>query len=433
MVHASLERVYDDDWKCRLVRRPNEIIEKPTEASRTSEEDLRRLRISFGNTYRPIPRYLLHNWNTYREDEFVRHEDTLRSANGYYYTKEEVALFKEKSHNHCPIYGSCDKCFRAGPVGKFCDCCGFDHGYAVLRLTECLYDPQHSGILDSLFVANYLRRGCEQAIAVQLHTRVYAPYENIMPYTIHLAANTEYTRRQSNREHLPMTRTIFAQTLWAQLIGVHDPTIARIPIPSMPTQPVIGSFERFAFDEARARHRVLLGTPFNIPSCVPDRIMGADKDLFDFVERSSITAGLQQGPMLSRTRKRLIRENIERYRLMLIHNCSHAESWVHFYELHTPPTPDTRTQSTRSTANWGHSIMSTHNDDWGHGTTSDWGDPVTSDTTDNWTRASIPKNPQLDHDSRRRCRSFSPSPSRHDPRVPLSDEDTKPPAAKRSK
>ena len=58
-----------------------------------------------------------------QEGQDIKDEDVIRAKNGLVFTEEEVEQFRQRSHARCPTYGSCEYCYKAGPVGLKCDDC----------------------------------------------------------------------------------------------------------------------------------------------------------------------------------------------------------------------------------------------------------------------------------------------------------------------
>ena len=58
-----------------------------------------------------------------QEGKDIRDEDVARAENGLLFTEQEVDRFRLRSNARCPTYGSCEYCYKAGPVGLKCEDC----------------------------------------------------------------------------------------------------------------------------------------------------------------------------------------------------------------------------------------------------------------------------------------------------------------------
>ena len=181
--------------------------------------------------------YLLVNYQSYQPDEFVRPEDELRAANGYYYTKAEVKRFCEKTQDHCPVYGSCTLCLRSGPIGKRCDECNSDDaGFTCYMLHYgSAHDPEHSLIIDSCYLAEYLDRGHEKALGRRRFNWIRTPMRTINFSYIDLEADLTYSRRKSSGNTPSVTRQVFKFTLRENLDGSTVQRLTHRPPSSDPT------------------------------------------------------------------------------------------------------------------------------------------------------------------------------------------------------
>jgi hypothetical protein len=56
------------------------------------------------------------NYTPDQEGKEIRQEDVVRLMNRKITTMKEVAKWKEISRSRAPTYGSCEYCFRSGPL-----------------------------------------------------------------------------------------------------------------------------------------------------------------------------------------------------------------------------------------------------------------------------------------------------------------------------
>jgi hypothetical protein len=76
------------------------------------------------------------NYTPYQEGKEIRQEDVVRPMNRKITTTKEVAKWKEISRSRAPTYGSCEYCFRNGPLGKRCNQCNNGEYEAILLLVK---------------------------------------------------------------------------------------------------------------------------------------------------------------------------------------------------------------------------------------------------------------------------------------------------------
>jgi hypothetical protein len=107
------------------------------------------------------PRYIVRDYTTKYPADYegdIWHEDVVRPSNHKWQKRDdsEANDFNLKSEARCPTYGSCEFCFRSGPVGKLCIDCGddkFEGKYKVALYQNC--------VIDSVTLAEVLEKGHE--------------------------------------------------------------------------------------------------------------------------------------------------------------------------------------------------------------------------------------------------------------------------------
>jgi hypothetical protein len=67
------------------------------------------------------PEIINKNYTPDQEGQEIRQEDVVRPLNHKITTMKEVANWKEIGRSPAPTYGSCEYCFRSGPLGKRCN------------------------------------------------------------------------------------------------------------------------------------------------------------------------------------------------------------------------------------------------------------------------------------------------------------------------
>jgi hypothetical protein len=83
------------------------------------------------------PEIINMNYTPDQEGKEIRQEDVVRPMkNGKITTMKEVVKWKEISRSRAPTYGSCEYCFRSGPLGKRCNRCDNGEDEAILLLLE---------------------------------------------------------------------------------------------------------------------------------------------------------------------------------------------------------------------------------------------------------------------------------------------------------
>jgi hypothetical protein len=101
------------------------------------------------------------NYTPDQEGKEIRQEDVVRPMNRKIMTMKDVAKWEEISRSRAPTYGSCEYCFRSGPLGKRCNCC--DNGkYEVILL---LVKGGAIAMLDSITVSKIMGQGHKVCLA----------------------------------------------------------------------------------------------------------------------------------------------------------------------------------------------------------------------------------------------------------------------------
>jgi hypothetical protein len=98
----------------------------------------------------------------------IRDEDVVRPPN-HKWTKTNND-WKLKTTARCPTYGSCEYCFRSGPVGKRC----IDYGHGDIQATYKVA-VMDGYIMDSITLAEIAEKGHEQARADRMYQWLKTP------------------------------------------------------------------------------------------------------------------------------------------------------------------------------------------------------------------------------------------------------------------
>ncbi len=143
------------------------------------------------------PQRMLVTYTDDQKGQDIREEDVVRPFNhvwsGKYSHNDDD--WGAKSKAECPTYGSCQHCYRSGPVGMFC----YEHREETPKLTQYMivrvYHHLHGFIiLDSINIAEMLGVGHETAKA----DRTYAwlpgrhPVRNFDPELLEIRAKQMY-------------------------------------------------------------------------------------------------------------------------------------------------------------------------------------------------------------------------------------------------
>ncbi len=121
--------------------------------------------------YLPTPRRIVVGYTNDQEGQDIRNDDVVRPANRRWTKQDstETHDWKMKSSGHCPTYGSCDHCYKAGPAGKECKC---THGrYKILFYSD--------HVIDSIKVAELIGEELEVAKADRMQAWIRTP---MMPW-----------------------------------------------------------------------------------------------------------------------------------------------------------------------------------------------------------------------------------------------------------
>ena len=100
--------------------------------------------------------------DSYTDEEkggIIKEADVIRAENGRWCARAEVEAFRQKSRMRCPTYGNCCRCWRSGPVAKWCDRCqARDAGFQVVALTWRPFSGTRR-LVDAEFLARFLGQG----------------------------------------------------------------------------------------------------------------------------------------------------------------------------------------------------------------------------------------------------------------------------------
>lgn len=108
------------------------------------------------------PQYILPNYEPSMGSRLLQTDEIVQSANGRFYTVEEVASFPEKSNAWCPTYGNCTRCHTMGPVGQQCNICDNGRHFVVVMTVRTDDDAPNLSILDARHVAKLYKHVGEQ-------------------------------------------------------------------------------------------------------------------------------------------------------------------------------------------------------------------------------------------------------------------------------
>ena len=137
-----------------------------------------------------VDRHIVVNYTSDQEGQEIRHEDVVRPSNHGWCIQggDETRRWKLKSRNTCPTYGSCQYCFKSGPVGKFCNECQqwetSQPGYVILR--------NGNRLLDSITIAEILNVGHETAMADRICKPIMQRIESFSVDRMTIAAEKSY-------------------------------------------------------------------------------------------------------------------------------------------------------------------------------------------------------------------------------------------------
>ena len=82
----------------------------------------------------PTPRIIVRGYKLDHGYRNIDAFDLIRArTNGSWYTTEEMNNWVKKSVARCPTYGTCESCYRAGPMGDTCESCP-NYEFKMIRL-----------------------------------------------------------------------------------------------------------------------------------------------------------------------------------------------------------------------------------------------------------------------------------------------------------
>ena len=76
------------------------------------------------------------NYTPDQQGQEIQQEDVVRPVNHKITMHDETSTWQEISRSRAPTYGSCEGCFRSGPLGKRCNRCNNDEYQAILLLVK---------------------------------------------------------------------------------------------------------------------------------------------------------------------------------------------------------------------------------------------------------------------------------------------------------
>ena len=100
-----------------------------------------------------------------QEGRDIREGDVVRAETGLIFTEEEIGRFRLRSNARCPTYGSCEYCYKAGPVGLKCDDCDGVGMYKVVFAHPHESERFSRRIVDSERLARLFNRSVQVAKA----------------------------------------------------------------------------------------------------------------------------------------------------------------------------------------------------------------------------------------------------------------------------
>ena len=106
------------------------------------------------------PEIINKNYTPDQEGQEIRQEDVVRPMNHKITTKKEPDWI-EISRSRAPTYGSCNCCFRSGPLGKRCNGCNNGEYQANLHMVK----GGAIETLDSITMSEIMGQGHEVCLA----------------------------------------------------------------------------------------------------------------------------------------------------------------------------------------------------------------------------------------------------------------------------
>ena len=106
------------------------------------------------------------NYTADQEGQDIRPNDVVRPINRRYTIKcdNEVKAWQYLSRGRMPTYGNCQRCYKSGPLGKYCNECSTTHkgpGYVIMTYGE--------KILDAITISEILQKNQETAKADRIY------------------------------------------------------------------------------------------------------------------------------------------------------------------------------------------------------------------------------------------------------------------------
>ena len=101
------------------------------------------------------------NYTPDQKGQEIRQEDVVWPLNRKITTMNESMKWKEISRSQAPTYGSCEYCFRSGPLGKRCNQCNNGVYQAILLLVK----GGAIETLDSITISEIMGQGHEVCLA----------------------------------------------------------------------------------------------------------------------------------------------------------------------------------------------------------------------------------------------------------------------------
>jgi hypothetical protein len=145
----NLRERYTDAWRDKCEQR----LSSNTTTSKNIKQE-------YSKMINP-PEIINVNYTPDQEGKEIRQEDVVPPMNRKITTMKEVAKWKEISRSRAPTYGSCEYCFRSGPLGKRCNRCNNREYEAILLLVK----GGAIATLDSITMSKIMGQGHEVCLA----------------------------------------------------------------------------------------------------------------------------------------------------------------------------------------------------------------------------------------------------------------------------
>ena len=125
------------------------------------------------------------NYTDDQQGQDIKPVDVVRPLNHRHATKCDVETrsWHLRSYGRMPTYGNCDKCYKSGPLGKYCNECITTQkgpGYVIMTCNEL--------ILDAITIAEILNKGHETAKADRIYKRGMDRFQDFTRIEMTLAA-----------------------------------------------------------------------------------------------------------------------------------------------------------------------------------------------------------------------------------------------------